>query len=36
MDTSDKIGFEFMKKRTQLIFGTAGELANREVRIIVD
>lgn len=35
-DTPDKIEYELLAKRTQLIFCTAWELANREDRIIVD
>ena len=35
-DTPDKIDYELLKKRTQLIFATAWELANREERIVVD
>ena len=35
-DTAEKIDYELMKKRTQLIFATAWELANREERIVVD
>lgn len=35
-DTVDKINFEALKKRTQLIFALAWELANRENRIVVD
>ena len=29
-DTEDKINYELLKKRTQLIFLTAWELANRK------
>ncbi|MCK5814660.1 MAG: M28 family peptidase [Flavobacteriaceae bacterium] len=35
-DTADKINIDLLTKRTQLIFYTAWELANREDRIIVD
>jgi hypothetical protein len=35
-DTPDKIEYELLAKRAQLIFCTAWELANRENRIIVD
>lgn len=35
-DTVDKIEFELLQKRTQLVFHTAWELANREGRIAVD
>lgn len=35
-DTPDKIEYELMAKRTQLIFYTAWELANREGRITAD
>jgi len=35
-DTVDKIQFDLLAKRTQLIFLTAWELANREERIVVD
>lgn len=35
-DTFDKIDFELLKKRTQLIFATAWELANLDHRIKVD
>ena len=35
-DTPDKINYEILAKRTQLIFYTAWELANREQRIEVD
>ncbi|MFC6267557.1 M28 family metallopeptidase [Frigoriflavimonas asaccharolytica] len=35
-DTPDKIDYELLKKRTQLVFATAWELANREARIKVD
>jgi len=35
-DDSDKIDYELLKKRTQLVFTTAWELANREARIVVD
>ena len=35
-DTPDKIQYELLATRTQLIFYTAWELANREKRIVVD
>lgn len=35
-DTVEKIEFDLLKERTQLIFYTAWDLANRENRIIVD
>ena len=35
-DDSDKIDYELLKKRTQLVFTTAWELANREAKIVVD
>jgi Zn-dependent M28 family amino/carboxypeptidase len=35
-DTPDKIEYELMEKRTHLIFQTAWEVANREVRITAD
>lgn len=35
-DTPDKIDYPLLQKRTQLIFATAWELANREARIVVD
>ncbi len=35
-DTADKINFEILSKRTQLIFYTVWEIANRENRLIVD
>jgi len=35
-DTPDKINYEQLQKRAQLIFYTTWELANREHRIIVD
>ncbi len=35
-DTPDKIEYELMAKRAQLIFQTAWEVANREVRITAD
>lgn len=35
-DTPDKINYEVLAKRTQLVFFTAWELANRNKRIIVD
>ncbi len=35
-DTPDKIEYDLLKKRTQLIFQTAWEVANREERITAD
>lgn len=35
-DTPDKINYELLAKRTQLVFFTAWEIANRENRIMVD
>ena len=35
-DTPDKINYEVLAKRTQLVFFTAWELANRNERIVVD
>lgn len=35
-DTPDKINYDVLAKRTQLVFYTAWELANRTERIIVD
>jgi Zn-dependent M28 family amino/carboxypeptidase len=35
-DTPDKINYELLAKRTQLVFFTAWEIANRENRIKVD
>ena len=35
-DDPEKIDYELLKKRTQLIFATAWELANRDARIVVD
>jgi Zn-dependent M28 family amino/carboxypeptidase len=35
-DTPDKIEYDLLETRTQLIFHTAWELANREERIVVD
>jgi hypothetical protein len=35
-DTPDKINYDLLKNRSQLIFHTAWELANREDRVIVD
>jgi len=35
-DTIDKIQFDLLAKRTQLIFLTAWELANRDEKIVVD
>ncbi|MBP2832871.1 M28 family peptidase [Aquimarina sp. U1-2] len=35
-DTADKIEYDLMTKRAQLIFYTAWELANRSERIVVD
>lgn len=35
-DTPDKINYELLAKRAQLVFYTAWEVANREKRIVVD
>ncbi|MBI9041416.1 M28 family metallopeptidase [Lutibacter sp.] len=35
-DTPDKINYELLQKRTQLIFYTAWEIANRDKRVVVD
>lgn len=35
-DTPDKINYDLLKNRSQLIFHTAWELANREHRVVVD
>lgn len=35
-DTPDKIEYDLMAKRTKLIFQTAWEIANRDVRIMAD
>ena len=35
-DNPEKIDYELLKKRTQLVFATAWELANRKDRIVVD
>ena len=35
-DTVDKIEFELLRKRAQLIFYTAWEVANRKERIVID
>ncbi len=35
-DDVEKIDYELLKKRTQLVFATAWEIANRPARIIVD
>ncbi|MFD0762452.1 M28 family metallopeptidase [Lutibacter aestuarii] len=35
-DTPDKINYQLLAKRAQLVFYTAWEIANREQRIIVD
>lgn len=35
-DTVDKIEFDMLKKRTQLVFYTAWEIANRDNRLVVD
>ncbi len=35
-DTADKINYELLAKRTQLVFYTAWEIANRENRLVVD
>lgn len=35
-DTIDKINFELLVKRTQLVFHTAWEVANRDERLVID
>ena len=35
-DTPDKINYDLLAKRSQLIFHTAWEIANREERVIID
>jgi len=35
-DTPDKINYDLLKNRAQLIFHTAWEIANREARLVVD
>ena len=35
-DTPDKINYDLLKNRSQLIFHTAWEIANRDQRLIVD
>ncbi len=35
-DTPDKINYDILKKRVQLVFYTAWEIANRENRLVVD
>ena len=35
-DTPDKIEYEILQKRTQLIFSTAWQIANRDNRLVVD
>lgn len=35
-DDVEKIDYELLKKRTQLVFATAWEIANRPARIVVD
>ena len=35
-DTADKINYDLLKNRTQLIFHTAWEIANRESRVMAD
>lgn len=35
-DTADKIRYDLLKKRAQLVFYTAWEIANRENRLVVD
>jgi Zn-dependent M28 family amino/carboxypeptidase len=35
-DTPDKINFDLLAKRAQLVFYTAWEIANRENRLVVD
>jgi Zn-dependent M28 family amino/carboxypeptidase len=35
-DTAEKIEYEALKKRAQLVFLTAWEIANRDERLVVD
>ncbi|MCO5723393.1 M28 family peptidase [Robiginitalea marina] len=35
-DTPDKINYDLLKNRTQLVFHTAWEIANRDGRLVVD
>ena len=35
-DDPEKIDYALLQKRTQLVFATAWELANRKERIVVD
>ena len=35
-DTVDKIEFDMLQKRAQLVFYTAWEIANREERLVID
>jgi len=35
-DTTDKINFELLQKRSQLVFHIAWEVANRKDRLIAD
>lgn len=35
-DTADKINYDLLKNRTQLVFHTAWEVVNRDQRIVVD
>lgn len=35
-DTPDKINYDLLKNRTQLVFYTAWEIANRDSRLVVD
>jgi hypothetical protein len=35
-DTPDKINYDLLKNRTQLVFHTAWEIANRDSRLVVD
>ncbi|MBT8239256.1 MAG: M28 family peptidase [Croceitalea sp.] len=35
-DTPDKINYDLLKNRTQLVFHTAWEVANRENKVVVD
>lgn len=35
-DTPDKINYDLLKNRTQLVFHTAWELANRSAKVVVD
>jgi Zn-dependent M28 family amino/carboxypeptidase len=35
-DTPDKINYDLLKNRAQLVFHTAWEIANRDTRLVVD